>query len=393
MEPVDSTERDTVHTGSPPQTVEGRSAGSPADPNADSAAGGLSPIKVGSWVIRFSLALFLFVGALQVMKTGAGGLDILKGGGLLVKNAASTLGLGWLGALLVLSGSPIAASALTLVAAGSISETEGFTMLTGSRLGAAFVVLLVAVIYALRGGSGERLKPVSTAVLAILTTMVVYIPGSIIGLVLLKSSAFNGLDLQFPASFSDLIDVVYGGLLDRIESWPPLLLFIGGLVILLVSFKLIDQVVPEVSEEKIESSRLSWLKKKWPMFGLGSLVALVTMSVSVALTVLVPLVTKKYVKREHIVPYIMGANITTLGDTLLAAFLLNNAATVRIVIASIVGSTIVSLVILGFFYPQVRSRIWRIQRQMVKSKVRLAAFTAGLFIIPVATIGIAGIVG
>lgn len=392
MEPVDSTKRDTATTASPPLTDEGGSAGTPMDSSAGS-AGGLSAIKAVSWGLRFLLALFLFVGALQVMKTGAGGLDILKGGGLLVKNAASTLGLGWLGALLVLSGSPIAASALTLVAAGSISETEGFTMLTGSRLGAAFVVLLVAVIYALRGGSGERLKPVSTAVLAILTTMVVYIPGSIIGLLLLKSSPFNQLDLQFPASFSDLIDVVYGGLLDQIESWPPLLLFIGGLGILLIAFKLIDQVVPEVSEEKIESSRLSWLKKKWPMFGLGSLVALVTMSVSVALTVLVPLVTKKYVKREHILPYIMGANITTLGDTLLAAFLLNNPATVRIVIASIVGSTLVSLVILGFFYPQVRSRIWRVHRQMVKSKVRLAAFTAGLFMIPVATIGIAGILG
>jgi sodium-dependent phosphate cotransporter len=182
-------------------------------------------------------------------------------------------------------------------------------------------------------------------------------------------------------------------MLERIETWPSLVLFVGGLGILLVAFKLIDQVVPEMSDEKIESSRLSWLRRKWPMFGLGCLVALITMSVSVALTVLVPLVTKKYVKREHIVPYIMGANITTLGDTLLAAFLLNDAATVRIVLASIIGSTIVSLVVLAFFYPQVRSGIWRFQRQMVKNKVRLAAFTAGLFVVPIATIGLAGLLG
>ena len=345
------------------------------------------------WVARFLLALFLFVGALQVMKTGAAGLDVLQHGGLLVKNSASTLGLGWIGALLVLSGSPIAASALTLVAAGSISETEGFTMLTGSRLGAAFVVLMVAVIYALRGGSGERLKPVSTAVMAISTTAVVYIPGSILGLLLLKSSPFQAIDLQFPAGFSDLIDVVYGGLLERIETWPSVILFVGGLGILLLSFKLIDQVVPEVSEERIESSGLAWLKRKWPMFGLGCLVALITMSVSVALTVLVPLVTKNYVKREYIVPYIMGANITTLGDTLLAAFLLNNAAAVRIVLASLVGSTIVSVVILAFFYPAVRSGIWRFHRKMVKSRVRLAAFTAGLFLVPIVTIAIGGLAG
>src|ERR687891_324388 len=97
------------------------------------------------WTGKFLVALFLFVGALQVMKTGAGELGALQHGGLLVKNAVSTLGLGWVGALLVLSGSPVAASALSLVASQAITPIMGFTMVTGSRLGAAFVVLLVAV--------------------------------------------------------------------------------------------------------------------------------------------------------------------------------------------------------------------------------------------------------
>src|SRR5687767_4141643 len=74
------------------------------------------------WLLRFLLALFLFIGALQIMKTGAANLSVLNDQGFLVRNAASTFGLGWLGALFVLSGSPVAASALTLVAAGSISE-------------------------------------------------------------------------------------------------------------------------------------------------------------------------------------------------------------------------------------------------------------------------------
>jgi len=283
---------------------------------------------------------------------------------------------------------------LTLVAAGNIDTTEGFTMLTGSRLGAAFVVLLVAVIYALRGGAGERLKPVSTAVIALTTTAIVYIPGSLVGYGILQWGPFQEVNLTFPAQFSDLIDVVYGPILDRVSDLSPILLFVGGLGILLIAFKLIDDVVPEMSEEKIEHSRaLQWLRKKWPMFGLGCLVALVTMSVSVALTVLVPLVTKKYVKREHIFPYVMGANITTLGDTLLAAFLLDSPEAVRIVLASIAGSTIVSLVILALFYPQTRSLIWRFQRQMVASKPRLAAFTAALFLTPLALIVISGALG
>ena len=63
------------------------------------------------WLARLLLALYVFVGALQLMKTGAASLSILQGDGFLVENAGSTLGLGWLGALLVLSGSPIAATA------------------------------------------------------------------------------------------------------------------------------------------------------------------------------------------------------------------------------------------------------------------------------------------
>jgi sodium-dependent phosphate cotransporter len=352
------------------------------------------------WSLRFLVALGLFVGALQIMKTGAQSLDVLNEGGWLVRNAGSTLGLGWLGALLVLSGSPVAASALALVNAGSISGPEGFTMVTGSRIGAAFVVLLVAVLYALRSGSGERRKPVSTAVMALSTTAVIYVPGAVLGWFLLQIGGFGSLELNLGAGFGDLIDVIYGGLIERIASWPGALLFAGGLGLLLLAFKLIDSVVPEMDDEKIEHSRLSWLRSKWPMFGLGCLVALVTMSVSVALTVLVPLVTKGYVKREDILPYIMGANITTLGDTLFAAFLLDSSGraagvppTVPIVLAGIVGTTIVSIVLLGFFYPQLKSGIWRFQRQMTKSRTRLAVFTAALFAVPLAIIILSGFAG
>lgn len=348
------------------------------------------------WIARFLLALLLFVGALQLMKTGAASLDILKSGGLLVKNAGSTLGLGWLGALLVLSGSPIAASALTLVAANSITEVQGFTMLTGSRLGAAFVVLLVAVVYALRSKGerhGEKVKPVSTAVLALTTTALIYVPGAIVGFFLLRWGPFRAIDPSFPTQFTDLIDFIYGGLIDRVEDLPALILFAGGLGILLVSFKLIDTVLPQMSDEAIEHSRLGWLKKKWPMFGLGLFVALVTLSVSVALTVLVPLNAKGYVKRENMLPYIMGANITTLGDTLLAAFLLGSAAAVRIVLAGIVGTTLVCLVLLAFFYEPLRKGIWKFQKAMVKSKPRLAGFTAALFLVPILLIAVSGVFG
>jgi solute carrier family 34 (sodium-dependent phosphate cotransporter) len=380
MSPTES----TVASRTTERATPAPAAAIPERPLADRIIGGLW------WALRFALALFLFVGALQLMKTGAAGLDILQNKGLLVRNPGSTLGLGWLGALFVLSGSPIAATSLTLVAADSITEIQGFTMLTGSRLGAAFVVLVVAVVYALKSGEGERLKPVSTAVMALSTTALIYIPASVLGLALLRWQPFHELEIVFPQQFGDLIDLVYGGLLGLVEDFPGIINFLGGLGVLLLSFKLIDGVMPAMDESTIESHRLQWLRRKWPMFGLGSLVALVTMSVSVALTVLVPLVAKKYVKREDILPYIMGANITTLGDTMLAAFSLNSPAAVRIVLAGVVSASILSVILLAFFYPQTRRMVWKFQRQMVLSKTRLAAFTAALFLVPIAIIAVSG---
>ena len=249
------------------------------------------------WTIRLVAALFVFVGALQLMKTGAAGLSILQEDGFLVRNAGSTLGLGWLGALLVLSGSPIAATSLTLVAAGEqavngFSELQGFTMLTGSRLGAAFVVLVTAAIFALRAGEGQRKAPVTCAMFALFATAMIYIPAAFIGGALLSWDTFHSLELSAPAQFVDLIDVVYGGMLDRAETYSAPLVFLGGLGVLLLAFKLIDTVLPTLDPDSLHRSRLDLLTRKWPMFFLGCLVALVTMSISVALTVLVPLVAK-----------------------------------------------------------------------------------------------------
>ncbi|MEA2499346.1 MAG: hypothetical protein QOH26_1751, partial [Actinomycetota bacterium] len=270
---------------------------------------------------------------------------------------------------------------------------QGFTMLTGSRLGAAFVVLVTAMIYAARGGEGERRKPLSTAVMALLTTALIYVPSSLIGATILRWGPFHRLDLQFPGQFADLIDVVYGGLLDRVAELPAAVVFLGGLGVLLLSFKMLDTVMPHLDSTTMDEHRLRWLRQKWTMFGLGCVVALITMSVSVALTILVPLVAKGYAKREDILPYIMGANITTLGDTMLAAFALHSPAAVRIVLAEVIATSIFSVILLTFFYPQTRTLIWKVQRMMVSSKPRLAVFTAALFLLPITIIVVSGAAG
>ena len=92
---------------------------------------------------------------------------------------------------------------------------------------------------------------------------------------------------------------------------------------------------------------------------------------------LVPLAAKGYVKRDEALPYIMGANITTLADTLVVAMLQPAPVAAQIVLAEAIGVTIVSLIILAFFFQPVKTTVLRLDDCLVASNRRLASSWAG----------------
>jgi sodium-dependent phosphate cotransporter len=333
-------------------------------------------------VLYFLAALFLFILAIQLMKEGAQAIAPRLQGTFPVDNMVSTLGLGWLGAYLVLSGSPVAAASLALFAAGATNELQTFTMLTGSRLGASFIVLLVGFLYAVR--SKNRRESIGMGVLALSMTAVVYVPGMLLGYGILKSGLLAGVNWQASTEINTVIDTVWGPIVDLAAgAIPGPLLFPAGLAVILASFKLLDQVLPSLDGERAAERRRDWLKKPWPMFLLGSLAALLTLSVSVALTVLVPLASKGYIKREEAIPYIAGANITTLADTLVAAMILGNPVGVQVVLAEAIGVGVITLIILAFAYRPLQRGIMALDEWIVATTPRLVLFVAGLFILPV----------
>ena len=327
------------------------------------------------------MALFLFILAIQLMKEGAKALAPALTNSPLFSNPFSTLGAGWLGAYIVLSGSPVAAVALSLYVGGVSTELQTFTMLSGSRLGASFVVLLVGFLYAVRNRGRNRSESIGMGVLALSLTAVVYIPGMLLGYGILdRGSRF--IRLSASADVLSLIDVIWGPVLDVLTRLPGWSLLPLGLVIILVSFRLLDSVLPQLDGERQSSSRIAWMKRPWPMFALGCVVATLTLSVSVALTVLVPLASRGYIKREESIPYIMGANITTLADTLVAAMLLGDQVAVHIVLAEAIAVSIVSLIYLGFLYGSLRRAVTALDDWVVASSRRLWLFVAVLFVTP-----------
>jgi Na+/phosphate symporter len=341
-------------------------------------------------LVYLVVGLGLFVTALGLMKAGAAALVPALEGSIFTDNAWSTLGLGWLGACIVLSGSPVAASALALLDGGAIDVTQAFTMLTGSRLGAAFVVLVAGVVYALRdsSGSGKR-APISIGVLSLTMTLATYVPGAILGYLLLERGVFDGLTIGTSPEITSATDTMFGWSVDLLESFlPGWALFPVGVGVLLLGFAAFDRVLPAIGGEELEDRPEAWYEAKWPMFLLGCGVCLLTLSVSVALTVLVPLVAKGHLRRANTLPYIAGANITTLVDTLVAAILLGNQDAVIVVVAVTVSVTAWTLVLLVFCYPLVRSTCLGIANWALRSKKHLVGFTAALLGVPIVLIAV-----
>jgi solute carrier family 34 (sodium-dependent phosphate cotransporter) len=336
--------------------------------------------------LLFVPALFLFILAIQLMKSGAAAVGPSIEGSFPFANPVSTLGTGWLGAYLVLSGSPVAATTISLFGAGSLTRFETLTMLSGSRLGASFIVLVTGFLYTLRRPR-QRNAGLAVGVQAMTMTMVQYVPGMLLAALLLRIGALDSVQWHASGKLDAVLGRLWGPFVDTAEAHlPGWALFAVGIVTILLSFNLIDKILPQIDSDSTVSKKRAWLTHPWMMFFLGCIVATLTLSVSVALTVLVPLAVKGYVKRDEALPYIMGANITTLADTLVVAMLQKTPVAAQIVLAEAIGVSIVSIAILAFFYAPTKRAVLGLDDWLISDNRRLAGFVGALFLVPIAAI-------
>lgn len=337
-------------------------------------------------VVRFLSAgggLFFFIFALQIIKSGARAvIPVLDN--LDIAGPVNSLGFGWLAAYLALSGSPVAAIGTTLLAGGVFNEREAFAVIGGSRLGASFIVL--AVGYALYLGGKRSPNGLSIGVVSLLTTFTTQGPAVLLGLVSLHYGWLDSVQFTPPKGMLDWIDTVYGRPVDLLnDTLPSALVFVSGVAVLLGSFALFDRALPQLEAGSPGFERtLRRLDSKWLMFGMGCAVTSMTLSVSISLTLLVPLSLKGYLRREQVIPYVMGANITTFIDTLAGALVLGGASAFTVVLTEMVSVGIVSGLVLLFAYPLYSRGVLAVAARVTHSQRNLGVFLAVIVAVPLA---------
>ncbi|HZD10279.1 MAG TPA: hypothetical protein VE553_02975 [Candidatus Binatia bacterium] len=300
--------------------------------------------------VLFAISLFLFILAITMMKEGARDLAPLVRDRFSVSNPMNSLGFGWLFAYVIMSGSPVAAASLTFFDAGVIGRLDTYTMITGSRLGASLIVLFIGFIYVVRGR--DRGTSLGMGLLSLVVTGSTHLLALPLGLYLLRLGTLDELQVTGGVVLSSLTDRVFDPILTWLLSlFPEWGLFVVGFVVVMVSFSLFDRALPQMTLKESQVGRVSrFVYRPWVMFVVGAAITLLSMSVSISLSILVPLSARGFIRRENVVPYIMGANVTTFIDTLLAAVLLDNPMAFTIIFVNMVSITLVSALILATVY-------------------------------------------
>jgi Na+/phosphate symporter len=327
-------------------------------------------------------ALAIFIFALQSLRAGASGLKPLLDD-FNLEGTANIVGFGWLGSYIVLSGSPVAAIALSLFSQGVISDTETFAMINGSRMGASFIVLFVGFLYWVRG----RRNPdgLYIGVVAMLTAFTLWGPVIPIGQFILDEGWFDDVRFGSPGALTSVIEVLYDPIIERIDDvLPSLGMFVLGIAVLLLSFSIFDRVLPNLEQPGPRFERASAiLHQRYLMFLFGMIVTGMTLSVSLSLTILVPLTLKGYVKRDNIIPYVMGANIATWIDTLFAALLLDTPRAFTIVFVEMITGATVSLLVLVLLYEPYKRLILGGAHLATRDRRSFGVFLGAILVVPV----------
>jgi Na+/phosphate symporter len=340
-------------------------------------------VRRGAKILLFFISLTLFILAILLMKEGAQSYSSFIRDSLKVDNPLNSLGFGWLFAYLIMSGSPVAAAALTFFDSGVIDKLSAFTMITGSRMGASFIVLFIGFIYVLRGR--DRGTNLGMGLLALVVTGSTYLFSLALGSAILRAGTLDSIHLDSNILIQSLMDSLFSPIISGIALYfPAWSLFIIGFIIILLSFNLFDRCLPQMA---IKESRVGQVSRivyqPWVMFLLGAGITLISMSVSVSLSILVPLSNRGFIRRENVVPYIMGANVTTFIDTLFAALLLNNPYAFTIVLTSMVSIAVVSIALLFTIFRRYERAVLGLVDWVIAKKRNMLVFMLIIFAIPI----------
>lgn len=322
----------------------------------------------------FLIGIFIF--ALQVIK-----LSVSENTGTILETYARTFTstplkaffFGWIGTVVSLSGSPIAATAVSLFSIGFVDTITLMYLIIGSRGGPDLVLFLVGLITLIRKRNVSR--TLGLGLLEFFTTASVILAMAFFSPFIFESRINQIIAHWFQGAtmYASFIQQYFEPLGEKFVSlFPDSLSFLVGFLLLIFAIFLFDRFFTlfNLRSEKMKSWFQTALRNPFFAFLLGALITSLTLSTAVSVGVLVPFYAYGIIGTSSVLAYVLAANITTLIDTLFIAILTGDIVPVQVVTSLMLTGTIF-VIFVGLFYRRYVAFVESVSRFLLKNPWRL----------------------
>jgi len=285
-----------------------------------------------------------------------------------------------------MSGSPIAWAFISLGDVLSINQNNLVAIIMWTRGGINSFLLITGILMLIKWKSLKRALWIS--VIQFFVTLSSTLISAIFVFHILKLDFMETLSQKVLDWFilSSVFDVVVKFFSDKIIfvvsnniiTWIwGILLLVGGLFLFDRSFSFIAHWKDRKILKKIANEKNSFIA--------GFILTALTMSLSVSVAIMMPLYVRKAINKKMLIAYILGANVSTLFDTLFLWIMSQSAIGIKVILSFII-SIAISVAILFALFKYYQNWISKATDYVLENKYRFIVFTIISMLGPIAFI-------
>ena len=342
-------------------------------------------------VVGTLVAIYFFISGIILIKSSACimGEALAEKVVLIIRDTTSAVFAGWISTALLHSSGAFDSIVVAFTSSGVMPLSLSVAAIIGAEMGTTVTPFLISVLGHLRKGTRLRasFNVTMTHVLYNLFTLMIFYPIELYFKTFTKV-AEQGSKIFVRASWlkaiPDILDVVtpwVDPLLEAIPTWAGLL--VGG-AMLVLALGGVEKFMTEIFSmpRSWNLIRATFTRPK-RAFIAGLLFTMLVPSTTVMVSLLVPLASSGVILPEYyILPYILGANIGTVFDVMIAALATGDPISLGVWLVHLTINVVGALI----FFPLLRpfSRLVRWSAEKVAESPRLTVVIAVIFhVVPV----------
>jgi solute carrier family 34 (sodium-dependent phosphate cotransporter) len=281
------------------------------------------------WNIAGSLtALYFFISAIMLIKESAGMMAEMLAEKivLVIRDTTSAVFAGWIGTALLHSSGAFDSIVVAFVSSGAMPLGLAVSTIIGAELGTTVTPFLISVLNQVRKKEHQdaAFNVTLTHVIYNLCTLAIFYPaelffGTLTWIALQGSNIF--VKAPWLNAVPDVLDVATPWVPVLLEYIPPWAGVLVGAVMLVLALNGVEKYMTEIFNMPRSWNLIrATFQHPYRAFLAGFLFTLLIPSTTVMVSLLVPLATSGVIGAEfYILPYILGANIGTIFDVMVAA--------------------------------------------------------------------------